>query len=132
MVVHSLLTGGDNTWQDILFHNTPSYITSTIILSYKSNMKFNMIIFLHQSVSQGINGTHLQLLQEDQTLVEKLVKIPSYQSTTLSKPEETKETKILSNVTSLYQLTCLLTRSAHKSFNTLRKQIISQHNKWFQ
>lgn len=59
MVIHSLLTGGDNTWQDILFHNTPSYITSTIILSHKSNMKFNMIIFLHQSVSQGIDGTHL-------------------------------------------------------------------------
>lgn len=55
MVVHSLLTGGDNTWQDILFHNTPSYITSTIILSHKSNMKLNMIIFLHQSVSQVID-----------------------------------------------------------------------------
>lgn len=46
MVEHGLLTTGDNTWQQILFHIMPRYIVSTIILNQKSKIRQKYIVSL--------------------------------------------------------------------------------------
>lgn len=58
-------------------------------------------------------------------LVEKLLRIPSYQSARLSKPGETKSARRkVSKVTSLYQLTCRL--NAAEIFQHIKKTTINQ------
>lgn len=116
MVEHGLLRRGDNTRQQILFHIMPRYIVSTIILNQKSKIRQKCIV----SFDLSHKGPHLQLLQGDQRLVEKLLRIPSYQSARLSKPVGTKGK--VSKATLSHHLFYM----QHKSSNTQGNRLLHE------